>query len=147
MLYEARLPKYLQGKAVLAAIYIYNRTLYTSLGFKTPYEVRYGTKPDLNNIKIFGSIVYYRNPSPKKLETRVKKAILLGFTDYGNYKLLDLDLYKVIFAQDIKVIEGTYLDSPRSEEPAIVSKFEVNENIKNNETFNTSSGINKIATK
>ncbi|EME43360.1 hypothetical protein DOTSEDRAFT_132297, partial [Dothistroma septosporum NZE10] len=112
LLYEANLPKYLWGEAVLVAVFIYNYTLHASLGFKTPYELRYRTKPDLNNIKIFGSIAYYRNPSPKKLETRVNKAILLGYTDYSNYKLLDLNSHKIIFARDVKILEGAYLDKP-----------------------------------
>jgi transposase InsO family protein len=40
------------GEALLAAIYIYNRTLYRSLEFKTPYKIYRGKPPAINYIKI-----------------------------------------------------------------------------------------------
>lgn len=52
MLISSGLPKALWGEAVLAATYIYNRTPHSSLeGFITPYEARYGQKPDITNIR------------------------------------------------------------------------------------------------
>ena len=46
--------KYLWGEAVSAAVYLYNRTLYSQIGFKTPYFALHNTKPDITNIKVFG---------------------------------------------------------------------------------------------
>ena len=52
LLLESNVPMYLWGKVVLAIVYIYNRIPYSSLGFKTPYEVVYNTKPNIDNIRI-----------------------------------------------------------------------------------------------
>ena len=52
MLIGAKLPKVYWGEAVLAAIYLYNRTPNSSIGFKTPYEAKTGKIPDILNIRI-----------------------------------------------------------------------------------------------
>ncbi|CAK1367509.1 unnamed protein product [Cercospora beticola] len=66
-----------KGEALEAAIFLYNRTPHSSLGFKSPYELRYNKPPNLDNIRIFGSIAYYTRVKAKKLDTRAKKAILI----------------------------------------------------------------------
>jgi hypothetical protein len=80
LLFTAKLPKYLWGEAVSTAVYLYNRTPHSQLQFKTPYQALYDTKPDITNIKVFGSIAYYKNKATglKKLDPRAKKAILLS---------------------------------------------------------------------
>ena len=66
MLYTANLPKYLQGEAVEVATFLYNRTPYIALdGYSTLYYAKNGTKPSIANIRIFGSICYYRDNAPK----------------------------------------------------------------------------------
>ena len=60
MLIKSNAPKYLQGEAILAIIYIYNRTPYNALNFKTLYEIKYNEKPNIDNIKIWGLIIYYK---------------------------------------------------------------------------------------
>ncbi|CAK1367765.1 unnamed protein product [Cercospora beticola] len=67
-----------KSEALEAAIFLYNRTPHSSLGFKSPYELRYNKPPNLDNIRIFGSIAYYTRVKAKKLDTRAKKAILIG---------------------------------------------------------------------
>ena len=79
------------------AIYLYNRTLHNQIQFKTPYQVLHNTKPNITNIKVFGSIAYYKDKAIglKKLDPRAKKAILVGF---GNnlYRLYDVNSKRVI---------------------------------------------------
>ena len=41
----ANAPKYLWGETLLASAYLYNRTPYSALAFKTPYKVFYKEKP------------------------------------------------------------------------------------------------------
>ena len=41
LLYNANLPFILWGEALLAAIYLYNRTPHSQINFKTPYELKY----------------------------------------------------------------------------------------------------------
>ena len=74
LLFTAKLPKYLWGEAVSAAVYLYNRTPHSQIGFKTPYFALHNTKPDITNIKVFGSIAYYKDKATglKKLDPRAK---------------------------------------------------------------------------
>ena len=94
----------------MSAIYLYNRTLNSSIDFKTPYEVKYKAKPNIANIKIQGSLSYKKEPKEflHKLDARSKPYYLIGYTSNNLYRLLDLKSYKVTLARDVKVLEGTY---------------------------------------
>ena len=52
MLFQANLPQTLWGEALLAAVFIYNRSPHSYLHYKTPYEARLSKKPDISNIKV-----------------------------------------------------------------------------------------------
>ena len=97
ILFHANLPKYLWGEAVNTAVYLYNRTPHSQLQFKTPYQVLNEIKPDITNIRVFGSVAYYKVKAIglKKLDPRAKKAILLGF---GNnlYRLYNIESKRLI---------------------------------------------------
>ena len=129
MLYTARLPKYLQGKAVLAAIYIYTRSPYTALGYICPLkkkEDRALTIEDIDKIRVFRSIIYYKNKTPSdKLDVRAYKGIIIGYKDIA-YKIQDYSRKKVVILKDITILENNFL--------------------KDNKTFNfnTIPSINKI---
>ena len=71
MLIESNAPKYLWGEAILATVYIYNRTPHSTLNFKTPYEIKYNEKPNIDNIKIWGLIIYYKIKGPKRSKLKV----------------------------------------------------------------------------
>jgi transposase InsO family protein len=74
-------PRYLWGEALLASVYLYNRTPYSSLGYKTPYKIFYKEKPYIQNIRSWGSITYYHsNMSTNKLSPRKEKAILISYS-------------------------------------------------------------------
>ena len=110
MLIGAKLPKAYWGEAVLAATYLYNRTPNSSIGFKTPYKAKTGQKPDISNIRIWGSIAYRVMPDigRKKLDPRAKAYILVGYGS-NQYKLLDPSTRKTIWARDTYIVEGRYL--------------------------------------
>jgi len=94
------------------------------LQFKTPYEALYDIKPDIINIKVFGLIAYYKNKAKglKKLEPRAKKAILLGFGS-NLYRLYDIDLKRLTWARDVKILENQFYNFNASKE----ADLEVNE--------------------
>ncbi|KAL5514580.1 hypothetical protein ACEPAG_1896 [Sanghuangporus baumii] len=50
------LPTFLWGKCLTYALYVYNRRPHVSLDFKSPYEARFGTPPDLQAIHHFGNV-------------------------------------------------------------------------------------------
>lgn len=52
-------------------------------------------KPNLSNLKIFGSIVYIHNKNnPAKFDPKSSKGILVGYESNG-YKIWHLDTYKL----------------------------------------------------
>ena len=106
-IYTANLPRKFWGDALMASVYIYNRTPHSALNYKTPFEAKNGRKPILSNIKIFGSPVYYKNNKPlKKLDKRGKAGILIGFGEEANlYKVWDTESSKALWSRDVKVFE------------------------------------------
>jgi hypothetical protein len=52
LLIQSNLAKKYWGEAITASVYLYNRTPHSAIDYKTPYELKYGKKSDLNNIKI-----------------------------------------------------------------------------------------------
>ncbi|KAH7551972.1 hypothetical protein BM1_08834 [Bipolaris maydis] len=56
------MPNKLWAEALIAAVYLYNRTPHSSINFRTPFEAKYGIKPNISNIKIWGSLAYRKEP-------------------------------------------------------------------------------------
>ena len=84
MLKENNLEDKWWGRAIKTAAYIKNCSLTNGTDEKkTPYELCYGKKPDLSNMKIFGCQVYAHEPKEKyyKLNNRSKSGIFMGFNE------------------------------------------------------------------
>ena len=98
------------GETILTATYLYNRTPNSSINFKTPYELKYKEIPNINNIRIFGSLTYYKEPTSliKKLDSKASPYYLIGFSSSNIYKLYNPSNNKTIRARDCKIIEGYY---------------------------------------
>jgi hypothetical protein len=65
MLRESKLPARFYTEAQKCAAYIFNRTVHAG-STKTPYEIIFNQKPDLSNLKAFGSICYAFVPPEKR---------------------------------------------------------------------------------
>ena len=109
LLIQSNLAKKYWGEAITAAVYLYNRTPHSAIDYKTPYELKYGKKPDLKNIKIWGSLAYKREPTEliSKLDSRAKPYYLVGYGS-NQYKLLNPETSKIIWARDLKILEGYF---------------------------------------
>ena len=81
ILSESNLSKELWPDLLLSVTYIYNRIPHSFLGYKTPYEARFNSKPSISNIRILGSITYYKEARTTKLDSRGTLAILIGFNN------------------------------------------------------------------
>jgi transposase InsO family protein len=81
ILIESRLPLSLWAEAVSYAVYTKNRSPTTSIKGRTPYEVFWGEKPDISNLRVFGSQCYVHNNSParRKLDARAFPAVFIGY--------------------------------------------------------------------
>jgi hypothetical protein len=66
--------------------------------------------PNLENIKIFGSLAFNKEPSnfTKKLDSKATPYYLIGFIGSNIYKLCNPKTNKVITSRDCKIIEGYY---------------------------------------
>ena len=106
MLVDASLPPRFWGEAVLAAVHVHNR-LPTSANTNnlSPYEVRYGTKPDLRHLRPFGISAYVRiQKHITKVMPRAVSGVLLGYghaiSSQKGWRILLPDLGKVVTTTD-----------------------------------------------
>lgn len=74
---------------------------------KTPYEIFCGKKPDVSNLRLYGSKVFVRKPEQKRRSKWDKKAemgILIGYSENGYRVLLNNE---IIVARHIEIIEAS----------------------------------------
>jgi hypothetical protein len=113
LLLNSNLNKKMWGEALLSAVYLYNRTPHSKLGYKTPHEIKNGELPNIGNIKVFGSLVYFKQKGPNnvtKLDKRGNLGILIGYgTNSSHYKIWDLENNKPIWARDLYIMENRFL--------------------------------------
>lgn len=97
LLYQSGFPASLWPYALRTAVYLLNRSPTSTLNNMTPYELWYGRKPNLKNLKIFGCLAYVYDEalSKNKLQPRSKMCFLIGFTDTG-YVFYDNEKKQII---------------------------------------------------
>ena len=82
LLIQAGLDKQLWPYAVMAAAYMRNRCYNNRLG-ETPYFAMTGRKPNVSNMRVFGSECYAYKRNGQKLDARCVKGIFLGYDKYS----------------------------------------------------------------
>ncbi|KAL6154143.1 hypothetical protein ACJBU6_07428 [Exserohilum turcicum] len=144
LLFEAKMPNRLWAEALLAAVYLYNRTPHSSIGFKTPFEAKYGYKPDVSNIRIWGSLVYRKEPKEflSKLDSRVQQYYLTGYIRKNLYRLINLRTNKVTTARDVQILEGVFNDQTPDEELQLDTDQETDQNTNQNADQNANQKSN-----
>ena len=116
--------KELWGEALMAACYLYNRTPHSAIDM-TPYQAWHRTKPDLANIKKWGSVAYLKVAQTKKLDEKAIKKYLIGYGS-NQFKLLDPETNEVTWARDITVLENQESPETRPKTAKIVEIEEEN---------------------
>ena len=104
MLIHSGLPKSFWAEAISTASYIRNRTQTSSLKDTTPYEMWYGRKPDLGNMKVFGceAHILLDDSQRGKLDPKTKKMMFVGYSlSHKGYRLYDPDRKKVYVRRDV----------------------------------------------
>ena len=83
MLQEAHLPNTFWGEALATLVHVLNCTPSSTVPDSTPYELFYHAKPDLSNLRIFGSLAYVHIQKDQRgsLGSHCVKAIFLGYPD------------------------------------------------------------------
>jgi hypothetical protein len=85
ILHATGLPKFLCGEAINHIVWIKNRTHTQALpSGKTPYELVYSRKPDLSDLKEWGTLVWVHDASGTKLDGRGREGRWIGFEEESN---------------------------------------------------------------
>lgn len=84
MIHASGLPRFLWAEAVRHANWLRNRTGTRALAGKTPFEAKYGRKPNLSNLHEWGTKVWVHDKSGSKLSARGLVGRWVGFEQESN---------------------------------------------------------------
>ena len=108
LLKKANLPNSSWARAVDVVFYLTNRCLSCNLPpNKTPFELFYGRKPDLSNLKVFGcSAFQFLEVDVKKLDSKAVREILVGYgRTHDSYYLYNPVTGKISHSRNKSFIE------------------------------------------
>lgn len=108
LLFEAGLEKRFWAEAAHTAVYLQNRTVSTSLNYKTPYEIWTGRKPDISHLRVFGSTIMVHVPKQKRLkwDKKCEKCILVGYSnEVKGYRIYNPKSNDIITSRDVVILE------------------------------------------
>jgi hypothetical protein len=80
LLFQNNIPNFFWSEAILTAVYLINRLSSTKLLFKSPYEILYGRKINLEHLKVFGCACFIHKNRLDKLNFTLIKTIFLGYS-------------------------------------------------------------------
>lgn len=128
MLIEAQTPKNLWNEAVLAAVYLTNRSPTTAVSdWKTPAEMWTGHKPDVSKLRVFGckAFAWVSTAQRKKLDPKSKPAVMIGYAPNA-YRLWNKEKKQLFLARDVKFDENSFpfATQIRDETPLVVAPYE-----------------------
>ena len=110
MLANKQVSKRFWAEALANAVYVRNRVTSNALPSNTtPHHKWMGNTPNLSHLRVFGSKCWYTLPNNKvkKLETRAREAMFLGYAEGSKaYKLWDSELQKVVISRDVTFDES-----------------------------------------
>ncbi|XP_068990370.1 copia protein isoform X2 [Neodiprion pinetum] len=105
LLTEANVHKRFWPEIIMAATYLKNRTLTNTVERKTPYEIFFKKKPNIENLRVYGSKVFVKRPEQcrdSKFDKKAEMGVLLGYSDVGYRVLLN---NRIIVARNVDIIE------------------------------------------
>ncbi|KAJ1519204.1 hypothetical protein ONE63_011190 [Megalurothrips usitatus] len=122
MLFQSGMNNNMWGEAVQTAAYLKNRSPTTAVP-KLPAQMWTGKTVNLSNIQTFGTIVFSKNNSQlKKLQSRSKQAILVGYTS-NSYKLWDPQEKEIFVSRDVVFTDLLYHQYKKPQPNNSIIKF------------------------
>ena len=112
LLKQTNLPNPFWVRAVDVAFYLTNRCLSFSLPpNKTPFELFYGRKPGLSNLKVFGCSAFrFLEVGVKKLDSKAVKEIFVGYgRTHDSYYLNNPITGKISHSRNVSFNEKEFL--------------------------------------
>lgn len=125
MINSSKLPEVLWAEAVNTAVHILNRVPTTMNPKKTPYEIWFGRKPNIKNLRIFGQRAVVNKPliyRNGKWDTTGQIMRLVGYTDLLNtYRFYNQEKDRIVISCDVTFLDNelnpeTYEVTPNSTE-------------------------------
>ena len=109
MLTARKVPEFLWEFAVAHAAYLRNRSFTRAVPDATPYERRFGKKPDVSHLREFGTPVWIlsEGPSvPRKMLPKSVEKLFIGFDDAARaVKYFSKDSRKVLISRNFRFIK------------------------------------------
>lgn len=123
LIFESGMSKSMWGEAIYVATYLLNRRPKAGQT-KTPYELWFNKKPNLNYLKIFGTVAYAKKMGRcKKFDERSEKLIFIGYSPNG-YRLWNEKEKKIICSRDV-IFQKPESLTTTSEKPAAIKQYAV----------------------
>ncbi|UYV64717.1 hypothetical protein LAZ67_3001746, partial [Cordylochernes scorpioides] len=129
MLNSRNLPGFFWAEACNTATYILNRSATKQTPGTTPYELFFGTKPNVANYKIFGCNAYMHIPKEnrKKWDNKSIKLMFLGYENTSkNFRLWDWKTRKIRISKDVTFDEKATTHSDRESTKPKEIIFQIN---------------------
>lgn len=104
LLYHSNLPKSYWSYAISYGAFIINRVNTPLLNNQSPYHILHNKPPDINQLKVFGSLCYASTLSNQrtKLDTRARKSLFLGYVvGYKGSILLDINSFNIFISRNV----------------------------------------------
>ena len=108
MLESKKLAANLWPESMHAVAYINNRVPHSSIKLNTPFEAYFEHKPDVSNLRVFGSTAWARIPLDKRrdLQPQSIKCLFIGYPDeYKGLNLLDINTKHIIIKRRVNFNE------------------------------------------
>ena len=107
MLFDAQQPKDMWAEAAATATYIRNRSPTTGRA-QTPWELCFGSKPNVSGMKVFGARAYVHVPKQgrNKLDSRTRAGTFLGYQPNSKAYRVLLDDDKMVISRDVTFDES-----------------------------------------
>lgn len=138
MIFDAKLGNSFWAEACSMAVHIMNRTPRMLLNNKTPELLWSGRKPDVSDLRVFGTpvMVHIAKKKRGKLEPKSEKMIFLGFDNVKKgYRCYDQNTKKVIVTRDAIFYETTsrkvLIDFDEDTDDEITSQEKTRDEIEN----------------
>ena len=118
LIFYSGLPMKFIGLAIETAVFLRNKCPHAALPKETPHFRWFGKKPDLSNLRVFGTVCYPHIPHElrHKLEHRASRAYLVGYSDKAKaWKLYNIETGKVIESAHVRFLSEDFNPNTESE--------------------------------
>ena len=114
MLSDAELPRHFWAEAAMTANYVRLRSP-VSGRVQTPWELFYGSKPDVSMLRVFGSTAYVHVPQEKrkKLDQVSQHGVFVGYQENTKGWRVWLDSREIVVSRDVVFYERKLISSDR----------------------------------